>query len=167
MADKLLCAAKGLRDALYVKMAECDAKPCRISLSPTSATPIDVCCDCGDGDGQAWVSIINAVPKFSEASGFTPCGFETEFLFVIGISRCSPSIDDLGNPPSAEDLNEATEKVTLDFQIMRAAIALYVTEEDVDKQMYRYGRYDVHPVRGGCQVSTHELYLNLGVCSPC
>lgn len=165
--NRILCAATALRDALYVKMAECDAKPCKIFLSPTAATPVGVCCNCGDGDGQAWVSIVSAKPLYDKKSGFAPCAVETEVLFVVGIARCSPTIDDQGNLPESDELNAATERLARDFQLIRAAFNLFVAEEDIDNQMYRFGDWDNHPVAGGCQIMTHEIFVVLENCSPC
>lgn len=158
-SNPVLNAAEQLRDALYVTMAECDAKPCRISLSPSSETPIDVCCDCGDGDGQAWVSIIGAKPLDSRMAGYAPCAIETEVLYVVGVARCAAKQDRRGNPPSAEQLDADTQKLMRDFQIMRKAfLGTFVSELGLDKQMYRLGDYDVHPVRD-CMVATHEFYV--------
>lgn len=165
MADPILGAAVLLRDALSLAMAECGAPSCRISLSPTSATPIDICCDCGDGDGQAWVSVIRAMPKATAAAGYSPCGFETEVLFVLGISRCAHTINDQGEAPSGAELNEDTAKLLRDYQIMlRAVLTHWVPEMDLDKQMYRVGDYDVHPVRGGCLAATLEVFATFANC---
>lgn len=157
----VLDAATQLRDALFVAMSDCDMPPCRISLSPTSATVIDVCCECvtesGEpGDGQAWVSIIKADPIFSREAGFTPCGYETEVLFVLGISRCVPTMDDQGNAPSATELDEAAAKVWASQGMFLAAINLWVEELELDKEAYTLGTWDIHPIRG-CSVSTMEL----------
>lgn len=166
-SDPVLSLATLLRDALQVAMSDADASPVRISFSPTSATPIDICCDDGEGDGQAWVSWINAKPIVTQGSAYTPCGLETEILFVLGISRCGHTIEDNGEIPTADELNGDFEKLTRDFQILRRALlCLFIPESGLDKGAYRLGDYDVHPLRGGCVVSTHEIHVRFD-CSPC
>lgn len=153
-------AACQLRDALYVAMSDANAKPVRISFSPTAATVIDICCSDDEGDGQAWIALIQVRPT---SNMNYPCGTESEALFVMGISRCAHTLDEGGDPPSAEELNDDFEKLTRDYQIMRRAIIeLFVPEMDLDKGDYRIGDYDVHPVRGGCLAATQELFVRFG-----
>jgi hypothetical protein len=163
MVNRLQCAAEQLRDALYVTMAEAGAKPCKIFLSPSPVTPIDVCCDCGDGDGQAWVSLINTRPVGNAQNNF-PCAVEIEATFTLGMARCAYTIDDLGNAPSADELNENFERMTADYRIMKDAISLFATEFGLFKNDYRLGDFDVHPIGGGCSAYSQYVYVNLGTC---
>lgn len=150
-------AACQLKDALYVAMSDADAKPVRISFSPTAATVVDICSSDDEEDGQAWVGLINARPTSNDNF---PCGTEREVMFVMGISRCAHTLDDAADPPSAEELNEDFAKLTRDYKIFQRAITeLFVPEMDLDKGAYRIGDYDVHPVRGGCLVATQELFV--------
>lgn len=160
----VLCAAEQLRDALYVAMSDCGSKPCKIFLSPTPATPIDVCCSDDDCDGQAWVSVIGVRPTYNSAD----IHVQDEVRFELGIARCAHTLDDHGEAPSAEDLNSDTEKLARDFGAMRRAmLKLFVVEAGVERGDYRLGEYDVHPVGGGCMASTHEFFLNLRCTNTC
>lgn len=158
MMNAIEDAACQLKDALYVAMADCDAKPWNIFLAPTPAVVIDSCCEEEEGDGQAWVTLLQVRPTSNDNY---PCGVESEALFVMGISRCAYTIDDQGNSPSAEELSAGFRKLTRDYKIFRKAVVeLFVPEMKLDRNDYRFGDWDSHPVRGGCLLSTQELFVN-------
>jgi hypothetical protein len=159
VSDRVLCAAQQLRDALYVTLADADAKPCRVFLSPSVATPIDFACDC-DGDGQAWVALVNQ-RSVGEAQNNFPCAVERETLFVLGVARCAYSLDDAGEPPTPDQLTENFERMTLDLQLMNDAVVLFAQEFGLFKNDYRFGDFEVHPVRGGAMAYTQEVWVRL------
>jgi hypothetical protein len=163
VVSRLESAACQLRDALYVKMAEAGVRPCKIFLSPTPATALDVCCSDDDCDGQAWVALINTKP-IGDARNNTPCAVQIEAMFVLGIARCAYTLDDQGEAPDAEQISENAVGVYRDFGIMRDAVALFAEEFGLFKNDYRLGDFDVHPVRGGCSAYTLEILLVLGSC---
>jgi hypothetical protein len=136
--------------------------PCKWFLSPTPATPIDVCCGGDDCEGQAWVAIVNSRPRYSTAGVY----ISDEVLLAMGIARCAYTLTKQGAAPTQDQLNSDTEKLMRDMQLMRCAVLdLYVPAMEMERGDYRFGDYDVHPVKGGCMAATQEVFVTV-YCSP-
>lgn len=137
-------------------LTEAEALPCRLSKVPTPVPALDICCECEDGEGQAWVSFNRLVPV-GEAIRGAPCATMFEATFNLGIARCVPSMDDEGNAPSGEELDAAVEKQMRDFLILRAAACCWAENLKLPNSGWRYGDYALQPASGGCQVATLTL----------
>ncbi len=154
-----------LHNCFALALLEADAAPCRLSKVPTPVPALDLCCECGDGEGQAWVTFTKAVPTGDLQRG-TPCATMYEATFRLGVSRCVPTMTDEGEAPSADELNDATEKQMRDFLILRSAVCCWAENLQLPNGAWRYGEYASQPASGGCQVSTLEVIarVSLGCC---
>jgi hypothetical protein len=109
-------------------------RPCEVQVLPGQIVSFDYCgeggCDLdGCGNGQAWVRLVNvqAVVRQSETGtstgvAFTSCRGEYIFQLEMGVTRCIPGVDASGNPPTTEELLEATRFQLADMDTMRRAI---------------------------------------------
>jgi hypothetical protein len=155
-----------LHSCFALALLEAEAAPCRLSKVPTPVPALDLCCECGDGEeGQAWVSMNRVSPIGDDQRG-SPCATIYEVTFVLGLSRCVPTLDEEGNAPGADELNAATDKQMRDFLLMRAAACCWADNLDLPNGKWRYGEWVAQPASGGCQVSTLTVFARvaLGCC---
>lgn len=154
-----------LHSCFALALVEGEAPPCRLSKVPTPVPALDLCCECEDGEGQAWVSLNRLAPIGDDQRG-SPCATVYEATFVLGLSRCVPTLDDEGNAPGSDELNDATDKQLRDLVIMRNAACCWADNLDLPNSKWRYGDWVAQPASGGCQVSTLTIFARvaLGCC---
>lgn len=141
--------------------------PARIFISPTS--PVDdedACCD-----GQLVVYIVNMYPSdVFPAQSTTPanCGAPlTAVTFGVRITRCFPSVDDNGNPPSPEILQAAACSAFADARAIWTGVTCcargWVNEAPgIDSVVTSQNFYEPE---GGCYGS--ELQIIVGLNNGC
>lgn len=121
---------------------------CFCGVLPGSSVALDYVNSCTDATcGMAWVRLVSATPGGLSSDLLTQtnnCETGLRLNVEVGIVRCSPSPDDEGNPPSAEDMLAATELQIDDMMLMRRAITCCVDSHD-----YLLGSYSPFGPEGG------------------
>jgi len=83
----------------------------------------DDCCDCGNGNGQLWVRLVEWLPDPDIEQRDHGCNESSRLSIGIGTLRCVPTIDEEGNAPSAAAETAAAERLHSDAQIVRDGVA--------------------------------------------
>lgn len=140
-----------LLDCLASAMEDCETPPCRIFLSTAELVPWDMCCSCGDGVGQAWVSVTNIRPLLTPTQGAGPvrCTSIYEATVHLGIVRCALTSDDNGNAPDPTDLTDETLGILQDRMIMTRALSLCFAQT-IELDDWTIGEWDSLGPAGGC-----------------
>jgi hypothetical protein len=112
--------AQELLDCLTVTLFDCGRPACRYFLSQGEVA-WDECCDCGTGNGQAWVSLQGITPIISGPQA-TFCAWEYEATFAVGTLRCAAVLNADGSAPAADVLTAEAKAVMLDAALQRKAI---------------------------------------------
>lgn len=91
--------------------------------------PMDVCCSCEGGQGQASVQVVKVFPS----SGFPIEGLNVRRLectdwqwaarLQLVVYRCVSTVDDAGNPPDCDHMAYDARKIWSDAAAMRRALA--------------------------------------------
>lgn len=138
--------------------AEVGATVCFCGPFPGGDTPMDFCSECDGGMcGQAWVRLVAAYPSsvFPEPDLSGTCSMPLAYEWEVGIARCAPTMDDLGNPPTRDQLLEATARQYEDLAAMRKAIQCCFADGLTD---YILGVYTPQQVLGACLSSTWQVF---------
>lgn len=159
--------AQSLLDCTLVALGEADALPCKSFLAPSGKPVWDDCCLCGNGrDGQLWVSVLGAQPKNPFFGA--PCGREFRITFRVGLTRCTHTMGENGDFPTAADLNDDATKMFRDREaIFKALTCCFAELFDFDVTQYSIGPWDVLDQQGGCQGQTVDFVLDDTLCSDC
>lgn len=152
-ADLVIGKAESLLSCLESTLSAYNAEACRTFLAPGGPPPWDTCCDCGTGEGQAWVQIAQVFPtdnfptQQTGAMRCPPTGFGVQMF--IGILRCAATVDDTGRAPSAAKMMEDARKVQRDRAIITEALrCCYLQTEDPGS--YVVGAWTPLGPQGGC-----------------
>ena len=168
--------AEALRDCLCEALANTSTSGpvCRCCIQPGMApATADSCCDCGEGQGQASVQVVEIYPsdKFPR-KGITEwkgaCTKGSTFWvaeLVMTVYRCVPVPDDDGNPPTCDQLQTAAARIWSDAAVMRNVFAC------CDWSLGRHvlpGSWQPLPNQGGCGGGMMSVLVSLGVecCAP-
>lgn len=155
-----------LSACLCAMMAEAGTSGCfcGIVASPTQEIPIEMegCENCGAG----YVRLNQAFPstvQFPQPDQQATCRSVLAFDVTVGIMRCVPTGDSLGNPPSAEDMADHANQVFADMALIRRAIACCLTDDKFEDIEYVLGTYVPLPSEGGVgggewQLTIQELF---------
>jgi hypothetical protein len=111
-------------EAVEARFVECEAPGfCRSGLVGGNVA-WDDCCECSaDAEGQLWVRLIEWIPDPDEEEvGWGGCERPGVMMVGVGALRCVPTIDEDGNPPTAQEETWAAMKVHRDSQIIRSAV---------------------------------------------
>lgn len=129
--DRISDLLEPVLDAVVERFADCEAPGfCRAGLVGGNVA-WDDCCDCGGGEGQLWVRLIEWIPDPAiESTGPTGCDQPTTLIIGVGALRCVPSIDEKGNPPSADEEAAAARKINLDAQLIRDGVMCFLVERE-------------------------------------
>lgn len=159
--------SQALLDCVYVTLSEAGVPPCTHYLTASPTPAIDSCCLCGNGaDGQLWVAFIGSAPR--DPFRGQPCGRDFTFEFRIGLTRCTATVDDAGNPPTPAQIQAAAEKMYRDRALVLKAITCCWTEQfDFDAEQWAVGEMETMPNQGGCQVFVQQVLLRSPDCSTC
>lgn len=144
---------QNILDQVILRAAECDLPGwCRTGLV-AGAAAWDVCCECDSGSGQLWVRLIGYEPDpaFDQP---TPSGCEQPALLVVGVGslRCVPTLDQMGNPPSAEDEQASAELMHWDAQVTKDAVMCSLEERF-------WSGWTPLSNQGGCGGGEHEFRI--------
>jgi len=101
---------------------------CSCALRHAAAYPsMDDCCECGAGEGQAWVRVqrVDLAPESPTLKAdATPCaGQMLRVTFDAGVYRCVTAIHPNGTGPTDDEFNTDTLGALADHEIMRTAIS--------------------------------------------
>ena len=174
MAADVTEIAEALRDCLCAALADSLGGPvCQCCIRPGMAPPpADVCCDCGEGQGQAAVQMVEIFPsdKFPRkgiAEWKGACTKGNTFWvaeLVMTVYRCVHVMDDDGNAPSCEDIQIDAARIWSDAQVMTQVFACCDWAGD---RKVLPGSWQPLPNQGGCGGGMMSVYVNLGVqCCP-
>lgn len=161
--DRLGPILQDLLDCLTVTLTDCDAAACRYFLSSAPSPAWDDCCDCGDGEGQAWVALQSIAPGQNGAS-VTPCGFEYIATVQVGVLRCAATLDDAGNAPSAETLTAEALSVWRDAALVRESVLCCFEDLHPDRGDYEMGSWAPFQPQGGCTGGAQTLTIRFTDC---
>lgn len=123
---------------------------CFIGLVPGAVVAMDFC-DCEQGGlacGMAWVRLNNAGPsvRFPNLGGSpSSCADPTAASIQLGITRCMPSVDEHGRPPTVPEQDHATRAQMSDYAALRRAVVCCLAGET-----YVLGPYLPIGPMGGC-----------------
>jgi hypothetical protein len=107
-------------------------------VAPGGQIAFDNCCDCDheedDGcGGQLYVRVIKAHPVSPIPTKILreiPCPDTIGVHLAIGVIRCAASLDDDGNPPSAETLNAESAQMVCDMAALLRALECCDTDDE-------------------------------------
>lgn len=138
-----------LLDALAASMQQCGVNPCRLFLSTDVAVPWDVCCECSDGVGQAWVNVSTIQPLANNTQQGTRCAPTFEATVKVGILRCALTQDDAGNAPDPMDLTEQALAILQDRVLIQTAI-FQIWSYTIEPDDWTIGEWIGLGPQGGC-----------------
>lgn len=165
--DFVFAKAEELLSCLEEYLAEYSAEACRTFIAPGNPPAWDFCCDCGRGDGQAWVQVANVFPtdnfpaQQTGAMRCPPSGLGV--TFNVGVLRCAAVVDDNGRPPSSARLIADAKKVHRDRAIVSEAIRCCFLA-DADPGTYVIGEWTPLGPQGGCVGGQTGLTLAVNAC---
>jgi hypothetical protein len=166
-ADPVFEIAESLLSCVESRLALYDAGVCRSFVAPGNPPAWDACCECGEGEGMAWVQIAEVFPTDnfplpqSAAMRCVPAGQGVQLS--IGILRCAAVLDDQGRAPSSERLTSDAAKVARDRAIVSEAIRCCYLE-DADPGTYVIGSWTPLGPNGGCVGGSTSLTLAATAC---
>jgi hypothetical protein len=145
LQDQVERVIAGLVDALTTPGGSCTLEPIPkrvVPLYPGISVAWDACCD-----GQLSFQIVSMIPKYSERRGAslkTPCSVDWWAVTVrVDMLRCTPTINDAGQPPTPEAITRSGMQLTSDLgQLVRA----FQTRDEV----YDVGQWQPIGPDGGC-----------------
>ncbi len=147
--DRLGPKLEALLGCAQATLLECDVPVCRAFLSTSTQPPWDVCCECGEGVGQLWVSVDRIEPINQVAGGTTKCGNIWEANVWIGVMRCALTQNDMGDAPDADDLTAEALAIVKDrLLIMQAIRCCYGPANEPDE--WTIGNWQSLGPMGGC-----------------
>lgn len=127
--DRLSPKLEALLGCVQATLLECDVPVCRAFLSTAAQPPWDVCCECGEGVGQLWVSVDRVEPVLGNNA--SKCGNIWEANVWIGVMRCAEVQDASGDAPSADVLTAEAVAIMRDrMLVMQAIRCCWVAEPD-------------------------------------
>lgn len=149
--------------------------PCWAYVSAGEAA-FDHCCqDCEGQSGELTVYVSDAFPSdnFPVASAADPCKAATWVAqVVVTASRCAPSSDESGNPPSPEDLTANAELTSIDLYAILQGLMCCLRADPVGHkprrrvQISQAGSTTV-PSSGGCVGTEVRAYVEVGSVCGC
>lgn len=115
--------AEALLGHMMVRLLEADNPPARSFISDGVAPPGDDCCA-----GIAWVRVATVIPTDGDGNAYrvmlnSPAGPWGHSIFLeAGVLRCTPVLDEQGNPPPDCDYTAAALLAASDRQALRMAL---------------------------------------------
>lgn len=144
----------------------CGSPVCRSFLTAAAPqfVPIDTCCLCSTGEGQAWVAVGRVSPMNQTQQGTIPCITNFQAQIQIGVARCAATVDDMGNAPDPDLIGVQALQALVDRKTMYSAIYGWMDDQDIDPHDVIIGDW-LPSVQGGCQVGTIGLeFMFTGAC---
>jgi hypothetical protein len=153
--------AQGLLQCLCTALNSSIAGPvCQCCLHPGTLVPMDLCCDCGNGQGQAAVRIVSIYPT----TNFPAQSFVTErcpastlaVVLEMVVYRCAATLDEQGNPPSCPAMTNDALVAADDAGAMRCAALCCFGQLDSDLR-FVLGAWQPLGVAGGCHGGSMQI----------
>lgn len=134
--------------------------PCHAFVA-SGAVVFDRCCD----DGQLWVGIdrIYAYGNFPAPAGVATCMQPLAADLTIGILRCAPTMNDQGEPPTAEVLTLSAAQVHEDGYVLMNGVMCCLAEHARARPFVIGSQRPIGP-QGGCVGS--ELKITVALTDP-
>lgn len=121
--------------------------PCRVFIS-AGVPPQDKCCD--DGQLAIWTDRIYTHGNFpSELGTVNQCMAPLAAEVVIRLDRCFPTVNDNGEPPTAEELQTASDAIYQDQYVLTRCIICNLSSRGKKQQSVFRGSRILAP-SGGC-----------------
>lgn len=165
--DVLFSRLQELADCLDVTLTRYGQPVCRTYIAPGGPPAWDVCCDCGIGEGSAWVQVARVFPtdnfptQLTQAVRCRPGEFAA--VINVGVLRCAATIDDNAEIPSAERLTADALKVQTDRVAIYDAFTCCFME-DKEPGTNVIGAWTPLGPSGGCVGSSVEFTINFPNC---
>lgn len=141
-----------------------------VHLAPGSSVAWDNCCE---GGGQLWLRVLEIYPTAGLSSPFPsrdssqPGGCGVVQLAVhlgLGIVRCTPTLDDHGNPPSGEAMTGSALEMVDDMRVLLEVVACAVkTLPGVANA--KVGRWVPQGPDGGCAGGEWTFHIAYDPCT--
>lgn len=165
--DRVVVRQQLLLDALQDRFDAAGVPVCRAFLAPGRTAVWDVCCPCGDGEGQAWVAVPEMFPTDPfpmQDAGPQRCHpREYAVELVVGVLRCAHVVDDHGTPPTAVQMTADALKVARDRKIVRDALLCGLADEP---GTFTLGRWAALGPQGACVGGEWRATMAVPAC-PC
>lgn len=118
--------AAALLDCVMTRFEEEEAPFC-VGGVTVGMPVIQSCCDCGDGEGEAWIHLVRVFrvsgASLQDATPAKPCQpAQWAAEFTITLARCFPTIDETGEVPPVEDRTEAAGRFHRDAATLFRAV---------------------------------------------
>ena len=165
IAQRLLqCLCAQLQDSVGGPVCQCCVRP---GVAPP---PADVCCDCGEGQGQAVVQLGELYPsdKFprkgiQEWNGGCAKG-QTIWVqeLIMTVYRCVHVMGEDGVAPRCADVQADAEKIASDAEAMLKAFTCCDWPLPAGNKRIMPGSWQPLPNQGGCGGGTMTVYVGLG-----
>ena len=157
--DRITPVLQSVLDVVEAQIEECDLPDfCRVGLVGGGAA-WDDCCDCGRGNGQLWVRLVDwqPDPAFEQP---LPSGCEQPTLLTVGVGwlRCVPVVDEQGHAPSAAQDTAAAMRLHHDTQVIYDAVMCGI-EERIWQGWVPLG------YEGGCGGGEHVFQIPHAACN--
>lgn len=136
----------------------CGRPVCRAFLTAAAPqyVPIDTCCLCSSGEGQAWVAVGRTSPMNQSSAGLVPCITNFEAEVQVGVARCAATVDSQGNAPDPDLISTQALAAMRDRKTMYSAIYDWMNTQGIDIHDVTVGDW-LPSVAGGCQIGTVSL----------
>jgi hypothetical protein len=142
---------------------------CQCCLHPGTAVPMDLCCDCGPGQGQAAVRIVSIYPTVAfPAQSFTQERCPTSTLAVVlemVVYRCAATMGDDGSPPSCEAMTHDALVAADDAAAMRCAVTCCLAQAAPDVR-FVLGAWQPLGVLGACHGGSMQVTVEISQFCP-
>lgn len=164
--DVLFPWAALMRDCVCASLEASVGGPvCQCMLTAGTSTAYDNCCQ-----GQAWIRVVSVYPSKSFP---TPDGsrFRCDHQMMaaeleIGVVRCAPTMDDDGNPPSVQAIEESFRVVHSDrVRVMRALSCCFRPEQGCE--VINIGQWTPVAEQGGCVGGMTDVTISFNDCDCC
>lgn len=136
-------------------------------LTPGSFPAWDNCCESG---GQLYVRMPTVQPSGNPfPTMFTQPRCAPPLLAVqygVGVIRCTPTLDDSGEPPTAEELTASALELWRDAHVLQEAI-LCCLKDAPGVQTYVMGAWNAQGAEGGCAGGEWTINVGLPSCEGC
>lgn len=167
-------AVTGIAECVCLALESSGRPVCSCCL--TIGTPVSECdCECADGargrvslypqsivPSQSWPQALPAWDRYDHA-----CGPPYIMLTLnVEITRCVPTMDELGNPPTCTELISAGLAWYADATIVRQAVGCCLRDMKRNGTIQRFSMGQTTPVpeQGGCAGSVLQVMIGLSHC---
>ena len=157
MFDLLECAEQALID--------CGNPVGLATLAPGTTVAWDNCCEPG---GQLYVRLVEVFPTAGTTAAFPSidsqqqCGVSMlAAQLAVGVIRCAHTVDDEGNPPTAQEMTVDALKTTEDMSSLLQAITCCWGPE---QRQWKLSNWTPQGVRGGCVGGEWTVYVAVSPC---